>query len=89
MAEIIISSIFLIIIIFVFLRLIFTALSQVKKDTILIKIAKVFSKKTDFLFSYLDKKLNITIGYIRLNYLILILLLMLLEKLILLFLKNN
>ena len=89
MFEVILSTIFLIIIIFLFLRMIFLAIEFKEKKGIFVKIANFFVNKTDFLFKNFDSKIRLSIGKFKLNYLFLILLLMLVQKLILLIFKNG
>jgi hypothetical protein len=69
--------------------MIFLAIESEEKNGILVKIANFFVKKTNFIFKNFDSKIRLSIGKFKLNYLFLILLLMLIQKLILLIFKNN
>lgn len=89
MIEVIISIIFFTLILFLFLRMIFYAISLSKSNSLLVRISQVFKNKTDFIFNKIDKSIPFSIGKIRLSYILIILLLMLLQKLIFLVIKNG
>lgn len=88
MFEIIISSIFLILMIFLFLRMIILAIYESKRKKNKGLFIKIFIEKTDLIFKNFDSKFNLSIGKVKFGYIILILLLMLIQKLVLLIAKN-
>lgn len=89
MIEIIVSIIFFALMLFLFLRMIFYAISSSKSNSFLVRISQIFTNKTNFIFNKIDNSIPFSIGKIRLSYILIILLLMLLQKLIFLVIKNG